>query len=234
MPVNDSSYQNSKEGIGLSITALKVIALISMIIDHIGAVIFPHAIWMRGVGRLAMPIYCFCISEGMRYTSNRISYLIRMGLFALISEIPFDLAFYGVIGTEMQNVMVTFFLAILGITVFEIIRKDDSSPLLSVVAAFAAIAAAAAAEIIRTDYGAFGVLLVYIFYFLRNNLNVRLLAGAALVIVLFWNDGEILCLISFILLALYNGQRGPGLKYLFYAAYPAHLAVLAMISRYLL
>ena len=73
----------------MSTTVLKLIALLSMALDHTGAVLFPQAQWMRIIGRLAFPIYCFCLVEGYRHTSSVPRYLARLGLFALLSEIPF-------------------------------------------------------------------------------------------------------------------------------------------------
>ena len=81
---------------------LKLIAMISMVFDHAGDMFFHDQLWMRMIGRLAMPLFSFCIAEGYRYTKDRKKYLLRMGLFALISEIPFDLAFTGKIDLSHQ------------------------------------------------------------------------------------------------------------------------------------
>ena len=91
-------------------TMLKIIAMVSMVFDHTGDVFFPEMQWMRIVGRLAMPIFSFCIAEGYVHTRNRKKYLLRMGIFALVSEVPFDLAFEGKISLDHQNIMLTFFL----------------------------------------------------------------------------------------------------------------------------
>ncbi len=66
-------------------TAIKLIAMVSMVIDHLGDNFFPQAIWMRAVGRLALPLFAFCVSEGYIHTHDRKKYLLRMGLFALVS-----------------------------------------------------------------------------------------------------------------------------------------------------
>lgn len=75
-------------------TKLKAVAVLSMLIDHTGAVLFPHLIWMRIIGRLAFPIYCFVLSEGAVYTKNWLAYAGRLLLLAVASEVPFDLAFF--------------------------------------------------------------------------------------------------------------------------------------------
>ena len=76
-------------------TALKLIAVTAMILDHVGDNFFPDQIWMRIIGRMALPIFAFCIAEGFSHTRDRRRYLYRMGLFALLSEIPFDLVTAG-------------------------------------------------------------------------------------------------------------------------------------------
>ena len=79
----------------MTVFALKILAVVSMFIDHSGAVLFRGDMWMRYVGRFAFPIYAFLIVEGYLHTRDVRKYLIRLGVFALISEIPFDLAFRG-------------------------------------------------------------------------------------------------------------------------------------------
>ncbi|MBQ7432202.1 MAG: hypothetical protein IJV50_01840 [Lachnospiraceae bacterium] len=79
----------------MNTTRLKALAVVCMLIDHMGDVLFPHLIWMRIIGRLAFPIYCFVLSEGAVYTKNWLAYAGRLLLLALVSEIPFDLAFFG-------------------------------------------------------------------------------------------------------------------------------------------
>ena len=107
-------------------TMLKIIAMISMVIDHVGDMIFPELLWLRMIGRLAMPVFAFCITEGYIHTRNRKKYLLRMGIFALISEVPFDLAFEGKIGLSHQNIMVSFFISIVALMLFDLIRGSKN------------------------------------------------------------------------------------------------------------
>ena len=101
-------------------TALKLIAMVSMVFDHVGDSFFPEQVWMRVVGRIAMPLFAFCIAEGFLHTHDRRRYLQRMGLFALISEIPFSLVTSGkVLDVSHLNIMWTFFWAILALLCFE-------------------------------------------------------------------------------------------------------------------
>ena len=71
---------------------LKLLAALCMVIDHIGVVFLPDITVLRCIGRLAMPIFCFFVAEGYYHTKDRRKYLLRMGVFALIAELPFDLA----------------------------------------------------------------------------------------------------------------------------------------------
>ena len=229
--MENSSELTYKVPGGLSMTTLKVIAVISMLIDHIGAVLFPRTYWLRGIGRLAMPIFCFGISEGLHYSKDRMKYLLRMGLWSVISEVPFDLAFNGGPEFYSQNVMLTFFCAIAGIMVYEAIKNLSPSIFMTILGAAGAAAFAYAARFLRTDYGEFGVLLVYVLYFMRPYPTYRLLAAIALVCVFYWMDLEMVCLPAFLILSRYNGVNGRGLKYLFYFFYPFHLTILALIDR---
>lgn len=90
---------------GLTGFQLKIIALITMVIDHVGAVFFPEFDFLRAIGRTAFLLYAFLTAEGCRRTGDRKRYLLRLGLFALISEVPFDLAFgYVLVGDRLPSV----------------------------------------------------------------------------------------------------------------------------------
>ena len=108
-------------------TTLKIIAMISMAFDHVGDMFFPSVMWPRMIGRLAMPIFSFFIAEGFAHTRDKKKYLGRLGLFALISEIPFDLAFDGRLGLGHQNIMLTFFLAASALLLFDRIRGGNGT-----------------------------------------------------------------------------------------------------------
>jgi hypothetical protein len=212
-------------------TVLKLIAMVSMLVDHVGAVFFPEAVWMRAIGRLAMPIFSFCIAEGYIHTKDRKKYLLRMGIFALVSEVPFDLAFDGVIGLGHQNIMVTFFLAILALMLFDMIRGEKPGIAQNLLAGMTVLMMAVAALLLNADYTLFGVLTVFLFYVFRSKHPLlRAGAGVGFLVALRSVGYNLAAGLSFIPIAMYNGKKGKGLKWLFYAFYPGHLLALYALS----
>ena len=96
---------------------LKIIACVSMVRDHIGAFLVPQ-IWLRCVGRLAFPIYCFLLVEGFHHTKNPKGYALRLLIGAILSELPYDLLLSGGISFARQSVMITLLLGFLMLSVF--------------------------------------------------------------------------------------------------------------------
>ena len=218
-------------------TMLKIIAMVSMVFDHVGDMFFPDTDWMRMVGRIAMPIFAFCITEGYIHTRNKNKYLMRMGVFALISEVPFDLAFDGKVGLSHQNIMLSFFLAIIALMLFDLIRgsKDEikgrNSVLLTILGVLAVIAMAVLAFLVKADYTMFAVASVFLFYaFKDTNHFVRPIPGVAFLALTRTVGYYCTTGLSIIPLLLYNGKKGKGLKWLFYIFYPGHLLLLYVLK----
>lgn len=240
---------------GLSSSALKGLALGSMTIDHAAAVLLLYGLFVRvpvtaglrtfylvcrGVGRLAFPIYCFLLAEGLAYTASRRAYAGRLALFALLSELPFDLAFGPTLyDPAHQNVFFTLLLGLLGAWAAGWGRQAAGrfAGWRRWAAAAAGWAAALccvlAADALRTDYGGFGVLLILTLSLLREDRPGQLLAGAAVLALMCWWENnwlELWALPAFLLLALYNGQKGRGWpQYAFYLYYPLHLLTLCAL-----
>jgi len=216
---------------------LKWIAIVTMAIDHTACVLVPHGdplyTVMRMIGRLAFPIFCFLISEGVYHTKNRGKYLFRMGLFALLSEIPFDLAFHGKLFEKSgQNVFFTLALGVLGLMLYDYFYK---------VIRFGALAFPALcmllASCIHTDYGALGVLMITVCYLLRPKKYIQL-AGVFVtnVALSLWykRDIQLFACAALIPIALYNGKRGKVStfgQYFFYGFYPLHLLLIWGVLR---
>lgn len=212
---------------GLSTFQLKWIAIITMLIDHIGAVLFPYELGYRIIGRIAFPIFCFLIVEGFSHTRDVRRYMVRLGIFALISELPYDLAFHGeMVYAEGQNV---FFTLLLGVLMMYMMSLCSAVPL----KAMAAVSIAVLAEVLNTDYSARGILLILIYYIFREKRAISLPAGALWNFSYGWGMVQCCGVLATPFLAFYNGKRGPKIKYFFYVFYPAHLLVLYFLKTYL-
>lgn len=196
-----------------------------MALDHTGAVLYPSQIWLRCLGRIAFPIFCFLIVEGFFHTHDVRRYMGRIGVFALISEIPYDLAFRGVpLEYAHQNV---FFTLLIGIGMMVLLERNREWPVKAVIL----LLAMWLAVLIRSDYNFRGILLIFVFYIFHESRWLAVTAGGL------WNflyQGVIqkYGVLSVLPLALYNGERGRKMKYFFYIFYPAHLLLLYGISRF--
>lgn len=286
----------------MSVFALKLIALISMFIDHSTFVFYMHNfispdmyILLRGVGRLAFPIYCFLLVNGFQHTSNKQRYVSRLMLFAVISQIPFSLAFsignhYGaalgapqisfgglqyivlallflsayLIGgnrkvshifticlftllpaftlklgtvTVIDGSLNVFFTLSLGLSIISLIDtakgKTLSPPafLLSVLAIIGAVLVIQP----KADYGLFALVFICMLYVSKSKKGYQALVIFLWACLQYGFSGTNLLFTGFALLSLlpvllYNGKKGPSLKYLFYIFYPAHLLILGLIS----
>ena len=208
-------------------TTLKLIAMVCMTIGHVGDNFFPEHVWTQAVGRIAMPVFAFCVAEGFAHTHDRMKYLRRMGLFALASEVPFDLVTAGkMLEFSHQNIMFTFFWAILGLILFEKVTASGTKAAAAGGAALL-IVFAVMSLILGTDYNILGVGIVFIYYLLRGKAPVLNNAAAAAWHVLLRNKGIYwFGLLGFIPVLCYNGKRGRGLKWLFYVFYPGHLLLI--------
>lgn len=235
---------------------LKIIALVSMFCDHFGDAFVKNFSFLNLIGRIAFPIFAFQISEGFIHTKNIKKYFFRLGIFALISQIPFSLFAYKFLQASpfSLNVFFTLFIGLLGIYLFDYIdkmfnndlssdtKKIKSKQFLSNFIGFViVILLAYVAEILNTDYGFWGVIVVFMFYVLKGKKLVTALTFFALCVIKYLPE---LILSNFhivyVLLALctflpiifineYNGKQGIKLKYLLYIFYPLHLLLLYLL-----
>lgn len=218
---------------GLSGSSLKILAIATMFLDHIGAVILEPLLqssiigsreWMpvdlvlRLIGRIAFPIFAFLLVEGFLHTSDRKRYGIRLFLFALISEIPFDLAFQGrILEFTYQNV---FFTLLIGYVVIWGMEKTESGNWMKLPMVLLGMWAAA---VIRSDYSFYGVFLIAVLYFFHGRRKYQCIFGS---LALLW---ELPAVLAFLPISHYNGARGKNIKYFFYFFYPVHLLILTGI-----
>lgn len=235
---------------GISQDWLKVIAMVSMAVDHTGVVLFPGALGWRLIGRMAFPIYLWLLVSGFLHTKDVRKYFLRLGAFALLSEIPFDLATSGVWMTwRWQNVFFTLALCLLLLCAAAYLEKKSA-----LWTAAAVLLAMALSELLRFDYGCMGPLLAFLLFryrqkkspalpvcfllFCLSDLLSPLFSGS---FPLTWRifvaqagavQIELFGIVAVPLIGLDNGvrrwRRG---RYFFYLFYPLHLLALVGIAR---
>ena len=204
------------------------------------------------IGSIAFPLFCFLISEGFFYTKNRKRYFVLMGTFALLSEIPLDLAFFrsdAIVENTFpfywryQNVFFTLLLGLIAlwcIEKFKPVSKQKNKKIIgSLLQVICVVGLAVTASIIHSDYEAYGVLLIVAFYLCRKNRLYQMLTFLLVYTVCTGVQPAFPEFTSILILLFYNGQRGKlRLKYFFYIFYPAHLMIFyittLLLSRFLL
>ena len=212
---------------------LKILAIITMTIDHIGAIIYPNIDAFRIIGRISFPIFCFLLVEGFKHTHNRFRYFIRLLLFAIITQPIYDYAF----NNHELNILFTFSLSFLLLSSLEFINKiinkynkgienylykTISYLLIYIIFLILSI-------ILNVDYQALGISLVLIIY-LSPNILLSLLLYLIIAITLDVNNIQLYSLIAFIFIYFYNGKKGKDIKYFFYLYYPLHILLLKGLS----
>lgn len=236
-----------KSRLDLSALDLKLLAMAAMLVDHMGYLLFPTAMWMRYVGRLAFPIFAFQVVEGWYRTHDRRRYFLRLALCGLLSEIPFDLAISGqLIDPGYQNVLWTFCIAAAALWAADALQERLRLPL-----PLAALPAAGAGyllgEWMQADYFGPGVLTVLVFALCRQwhigrlpelaamlVINGRLLPSASMTVWGMELPVQLLAAAALPLIWLYRGRQGPHspvLQGIWYAFYPAHLLLLWWLAR---
>lgn len=233
---------------GISQEGLKLIACVTMLIDHVGATLVLeyylqirsfelYCIYyaMRLIGRIAFPIFCFLLVEGAHYTRNPRKYAVRLAIGALLSEIPFDIAFFGGITMEHSSVMITL---LLGFGMIQAMKKLEGFWKIAVILPFFV-----AAELLGTDYGGHGIAIIALLALTRGVPYEKLLRAMGLAVLLWFGANirlgwitvpmEEFALLGLPLIFTYQGRKVTGSKALqwgFYLFYPVHIAVLCGIQ----
>ena len=232
----------------LSASTIKIIACIAMFLDHINC-----ALWTRysgyvltlpyekimfykrlntiidRIGDLAFPLFCFMLIEGFQHTRSVKKYLTRLLIFALISEVPFDLTFYGeLIHAAHQNTLFTLFIGLLVVSIINSLFLADNLNyiLRSLLMATVIGCGCLAARMLNVDYSFYGIVTIVILYFLRFDRRLQLFGGAMSF------TYKLSAIPAFLILLMYNQKRGLKLKYIFYAFYPLHLLIIYLIATY--
>ena len=248
----DSSASKNFE---LTAAVLHIIAMTLMLMDHLWATLLPAREWLTCAGRVAFPIFAFMAVEGYFHTRNFKKYMLRMLLFAVLSEIPFDLMYGGTWFYPVhQNVLWTFLLGLLGVWLMEQVRKKGKTWMYLLVCVLVVPAGLVLGTLCMVDYYGVGVLTVFVFYFLHGRkwwcflgqlaalywLNVELLGGLMYPVQLFGMEFELcqqgLALLALIPIWLYHGRQGYHSKpfqYLCYAFYPVHMLLLVVVLNFI-
>lgn len=212
---------------------LKVIAVVTMLIDHTAHILMQdsniilfsvagHTLTlytlMRTVGRISFPIYAFLIVEGYLHTRDVRQYALNLLLFAIISEIPWNLEHTGTFMYSSQNVFFTLFLGLLGIWVTDRLRDEPVKQFCLLLVFLIA------SNVLNADYGCRGFAFILMMYLLRSEKIPQAILGSCM-LASTWKAG-----FAFIPINMYNGRRGfidnDFLKFTFYAIYPLHMLVL--------
>lgn len=237
---------------------LKIIALITMFCDHFSYAFFRHFTFFNLIGRIAFPIFAYQISEGYIHTQNIKKYFLRLGIFAIISQIPFSLFIYKISNNSLDsilslNVFFTLFLGLLSIFLYDYFiklshkRKTNlaENSFLStykILGIVIVLLIGYIAKILNTDYGFWGILVVFAFYVFKNDKLAMVISFIALCIIKYGisiiNYGYnyiyvLLCIFTILpvaIISFYNGKQGRKIKYLLYFFYPLHLLFLYFIA----
>lgn len=233
---------------GISQEGLKLIACITMLIDHAGATLVltycqqgASMAWvntyylMRAVGRIAFPIYCFLLVEGAYYTRNPKKYALRLFVGMLLSEIPFDLAFSGRIDLESSSVMVTL---LLGFLMIEAMKRVKGFWKIMVILPFFLLA-----EVLRTDYAGNGIMIIAMLALTKGARQEKWLRLAGFTLLLWFGAAiqigpvsipmEVLGLVGVPYMFCYTGKKlthSKAVQWAFYLFYPVHLTVLVLLE----
>lgn len=201
---------------------MQVVAMITMLVDHIGALFFPETSLFRIVGRIAFPLYCWFLVQGYRYTRDHKRYMLRLLWLACLSQVPYSLAMQ----TWELNVIFTLLLSLVGMYVMDRVQSENRK-----VALIACVLAAA--TLIPMDYGLYGVLLIFVFRYLEQ---WKMIAGHLLVNLIFtvlYGSGYLIQMYSLIgtFLIVYPLPLRFEFHYrwLYRSFYPVHLLLLFLI-----
>lgn len=211
---------------------LKILACILMLVDHIGFCLFPRVLILRMIGRLAFPLFAFQIAIGFSHTKNKKQYMIRMFLFAITSQLPFQF-FRAASGyTEFHtNVGFTFFISLLCLYLIDCYQEKKQILYLLLI-----VPLISAAVLLKVDYSFYGPVLVILFYLFgleKKNFPILVITtiyATIIYVLIIKNSIQFYCLLSLLIILLYNGKKGPSFKYAFYLFYPLHLIILGMIN----
>lgn len=205
---------------------LKILALVIMIIDHTGAIFYPDLIFLRIIGRVAFVLYAFMLVEGVYHTNNIHKYIKKIFIWALLSEVPFDIAFYGMpFYFGHQNIYFTLLISILGIYYLQRIKSFFYSIIVVLVVL-------SVSRFLNFDYSWYGTTMIMAFYSLRKLCAFKFMFIETISTIATFNilGVQIFAFLGFIPILIYNGQQGKKIGSIYYSYYAIHLLIFALIK----
>ena len=240
---------------GISSATLHLIAMGAMLLDHIWAVGLVSSDVFTCIGRIAFPIFAFLLAEGFRRTKNRKRYAMRLFLFALISEVPFNLMVSGSVFFPFhQNIYWTLLIGYGAMALNEKAARTGKGVFRVVTAVLTIICSYVLGFVLFVDYYGVGVAMILAFYFFNEDdflhhlgqfaalyyLNIEVLGGLEYALEFFGLEIMIpqqgLALLALPIIWLYQGRQGyhsRAFQYFRYAFYPAHILILYLIAAFL-
>ncbi len=194
---------------------------------------------MRAVGRVTLPLFCFVLVEGFVHTRSRRKYALRLLLFALVSQLPFDYMLrLDFSYARYLNIMFTLLLSFCALWLGESAGTRLGLPRWGTMALVGAVVFGAGmlADVLSMGYGSYCVYIIGALYLARGHRLAQFALGCALTVLTCrfdWGDVQMWAVVGFALIALYNGERGRGMKWFFYLFYPVHMLVLGLLDHWL-
>ena len=243
-------FSTSKIDYGLNGNVLKIIAAITMLIDHVGVILLPSIIGLRVIGRISFPIFAFMIAEGCAHTKNKLKYFLMIFILGVGCQTALHIAK----GPEKLNVLISFSVAVIGIYILQHMKNTvfsaENTVFAKIISIFLFIFTIVGIyflnKAVRIDYGFWGCILpisasflkapttskAAVFKSLDNKFLQLLLFGICLLFMsLKYRGIQFYSLFAIIFLLFYSGRRGKlNMKYFFYVFYPVHLVLLEAIA----
>ena len=253
--INSKIHMTDKKGFDISSYTLHILAMGLKLMDKLWATLLTDQEWMTCVGRIAYPIFAFMAVEGYFHTRSFKKYALRLLLFAVLSEIPFDLMYGGMMFYPFhQNVIWTLLLGLTGIHLMEKVKDRQKTWVYVVVVVVVTAVWTLLGTICMVDYYGAGILTIFTFYLFRGRkwwcfpgqlaalywINVEMLGGLMYPIEVFGMEFELcqqgLALLALLPIWLYRGRLGYHSKTfqrICYGFYPVHMLILALLLMYI-
>lgn len=201
---------------GLTSYHFKLIAALTMVVDHIGVLFYPDLDWLRVIGRVSFPLFIWLLIQGEAHTKDIWRYGLRLGLLGLISQPIYQITF----GTQQLNIL---FQLLLGLVCLRVARQRPALMLP------VWISAALITEALNISYGSYGIILILLIRYFRPHLIWWLVwVGFHLIWAGYAGTFQLPTTVVPLLFIAFKGQRGPKARW-FYGFYPVHLALLALL-----